>query len=76
MQWHYERIIGLSNIDYDISSLTINPHGIFFYSLGSKLYVNDTKVSCYEFKDSKIVEQNVYWQFDPYNYDFIRKYEI
>mgnify|MGYP001322439988 FL=1 len=76
MQWHYERIIGLSHIDYNISSMVINPHGIFFYSIGSDLHFNDTKVSSYKFNDSKLVEKNVYWQFDPYKYNFIRKYEI
>ena len=76
MQWHYERIIGLSQINYDISSMVINPHGIFFYSLGSNLYHNDIKVSNYGFDKSKLVEKNVYWQLDPYEYNFIRKYEI
>ena len=76
MQWHYERVIGLSQINYNISSMVINPHGIFFYSLGSNLYFNDIKVSSYEFDDSKLVEKNVYWQLDPYEHNFIRKYEI
>lgn len=76
MQWHYERIIGLSQIKYNISSMVINPHGIFFYSLGSNLYYNDIKVSNYKFDNSKLVEKNVYWQINPYEYNFIRKYEI
>ena len=76
MQWHYERIIGLSQINYDISSMVINPHGIFFYSLGTNLYQKDIKISSYEFVNSKLVEKNVYWQLDPYEYNFIRKYEI
>ena len=76
MQWHYNRNVGLADVDYKISSLIINPHGIFFYSLGSNLYVHDLKISNYQFFNSTVLEKNVYWQIDPIKLNFIRKYEI
>ena len=76
MQWHYNRNVGLADVDYKISSLIINPHGIFFYSLGSNLYVHDLKISNDQFFNSTVLEKNVYWQIDPVKLNFIRKYEI
>ena len=57
MQWHYNRNVGLADVDYKISSLIINPHGIFFYSLGSNLYVHDLKISNYQFFNSTVLEK-------------------
>ena len=76
MQWHYNRTIALAEVDYNISSLILSPHGIFFYSIGSNLYTQDLKISNENFKNSKILSKNIMWQIDPVRLNFINKYEI
>lgn len=83
MQWHYNRTIALAEVNYNISSLILNPHGIFFYSIcsfpdyiGSNLYTQDLKISNENFKNSKMLSKNIMWQIDPVKLNFINKYNI